>query len=183
MKTKLLIKEFVQDKNVGAIASTSSRIVEQIIDKINFENAEIIVEYGPGKGVITKMILDNMKPDAVLYVFEANKNFIDLLHEINDRRLFIINDDAVNANQILLNDYNIDGVDYIISTIPFTLIEKTKRSRIISRSFNLLKRRGQFITYQYSWLIFSMIKQKFKSATWELSLFSLPAGIIMVGEK
>jgi len=29
VKTKLLIKEFVQDKIVGAIASTSNRIVEK----------------------------------------------------------------------------------------------------------------------------------------------------------
>ncbi len=183
MKTKLLIKEFVQDKNVGAIASNSKHIVEKLIENINFETAKIIVEYGPGDGVITHMILDNMKPDAVLYVFESNSTFIDHLSEIIDKRLIIINDDAENAKQILKSRYNIESVDYIVSTIPFTLIEKRKRRRIIFKSHTLLNEKGRFITCQYSWFIFNLIKEKFKTANWEFVFLNLPPSFIMVGLK
>ena len=57
MKTKLYIKEFVKDKNVGAITSTSDHVVKKIIEKIDFIKAEKIVEYGPGNGVITRLLL------------------------------------------------------------------------------------------------------------------------------
>jgi phospholipid N-methyltransferase len=183
VKTKLLITEFVQDKNVGAIASSSKHIVEKLIENINFETANIIIEYGPGDGVITRMILDNMKPDAALYVFESNKTFIDHLSEIKDKRLNIINDDAENAKQILKSKYKIESVDYIVSTIPFTLIEKRKRRRIIFKSHTLLNEKGRFITCQYSWFIFNLIKEKFKTAEWEFVFLNLPPSFIMVGLK
>ena len=183
MRTKSLIKEFSKDKNVGAIASNSKHIVEKLIDKINFDTAGIIVEYGPGDGIITRMLLDNMKPDAALYVFESNLTFTNQLSEIKDKRLFIINDDAEYAKQILKSRYNIESVDYIISTIPFTLIEKRKRRRIIFKSHTLLNEKGRFITCQYSWFIFNLIKEKFRNTEWEFVLFNLPPSFIMVGLK
>lgn len=183
MKTELYIKELVKDKKVGAITSTSDYVVKKLIEKINFKNAEIIIEYGPGNGVITKILLDNMKHDAVLYVFETNENFINDLSQIKDNRLKIINDDAENAKNIIKNKYKIEKVDYIVSTIPFTFIEKRKRKRIINNSFMLLKDKGRFITYQYSLLIFNLIKWKFKSVQWKFVLLNLPPAFIIYGIK
>jgi len=183
MKTEFYIKELVKDKNVGAITSTSHPVVKKLIEKINFKNSEIIVEYGPGNGVITRILLDNMKPNAALYVFETNENFIYDLSEIKDNRLFIINDDAENAKYVLKNRYKIERVDYIVSTIPFTLIDNNKRRRIINNSFILLKEKGRFITYQYSLLIFNLIKRQFKSVQWKLVLLNLPPAFIIYGIK
>jgi len=183
MKTELYIKELVKDKNVGAITSTSNPVVEKIIDKIYFKNAEIIVEYGPGNGVITRILLDNMQPNTSLYVFETNENFIDDLSKIKDSRLFIINDDAENAKSVLKNRYQIEKVDYIVSTIPFTLINNNKRMRIINNSFMLLRKKGRFITYQYSLLIYHLIKWRFKSVQWKFVLLNIPPAFIIYGVK
>jgi len=183
MKTKLYIKELVKDKNVGAVTSTSDHVVKKLIEKINFKNTETIVEYGPGNGVITRILLNNMKPNATLYVFETNENFIIDLSKIKDSRLFIINDDAENAKQVLESKYQIKKVDYIVSTIPFTLIDNKKRKSIINDSFILLKEKGRFITYQYSLLIFNLIKWKFKSVQWKFVLLNLPPAFIIYGIK
>ncbi|PIX35625.1 MAG: SAM-dependent methyltransferase [Bacteroidetes bacterium CG_4_8_14_3_um_filter_31_14] len=183
MGLKLFINEFINDKNVGAVAPTSNHLTQKIITKINFENVSTIVEYGPGNGVITRILLDKMKPDAMLYVFETNNIFFNNLSEIKDKRLVIINDDAENAKNILKNSYQIEKVDYIISTIPFTFIEKRKRKRIIYKSFVLLNEKGMFITYQYSWLIFNLIKKQFKKAQWKLVLLNLPPVFIIEGIK
>jgi len=183
MGSKLFINEFINDKNVGAVAPTSNHLTQKIITKINFENVSTIVEYGPGNGVITRILLDKMKPDAMLYVFETNNIFFNNLSEIKDKRLVIINDDAENAKNILKNSYQIEKVDYIISTIPFTFIEKRKRKRIIYKSFVLLNEKGMFITYQYSWLIFNLIKKQFKKAQWKLVLLNLPPVFIIEGIK
>ena len=179
----LLLKSFLKDKQVGAIFSSSKMIVQKIIEKIDFQKARIIVEYGPGKGVITKKLLDNMHEDAALFVFEKNECFINDLLQIKDKRLIIINAEAEDAKLVLKNRYKTERVDYIVSTIPFTFLDRRMRRRIIYRTFTLLNKKGRFITYQYSWLIFHLINRKFKKANWKFVLFNFPPAIIFEGIK
>ena len=183
MDEKLLINEFIKDRKVGAIASTSNQVTKKMLNKIDFEKANVFVEYGPGNGAITKQLLYQMKKDAFLFVFETNEKFIDSLISINDKRLIIINDDAENAQPILKNRYKIEKVDYIISTIPFTLFNRNKRKRIIYKSYALLDEKGKFITHQYSWLIYYLIKEKFAAANLTTTLLNIPPAFILVGVK
>ncbi|MCK4288980.1 MAG: hypothetical protein KAW86_07240 [Bacteroidales bacterium] len=177
------MKSFIKDKHVGAIFPSSKLIVKKIIDKIDFQKAKIIVEYGPGKGVITKKLLDNMHDDASLFVFETNEQFINDLFQIKDRRLIIINTSAENARLVLKNRYKTERVDYIVSTIPFTFLDRRMRRRIIYRTFTLNLLLKGFITYQYSWLIFHLINRKFKKANWKFVLLNIPPAIIFEGIK
>jgi len=174
MTEKLLINDFIKDINVGAIVSTSGHVTRKMLDKIDFENANMIVEYGPGKGVITKQLLSKMSEDTVLFVFEINEYFIKELSKINDKRLIIVNSDAEKAQMILKNRYKIENVDNIISSIPFTFINKRKRRRIIFRSFTLLNEKGKFITYQYSLLIYNLIKKQFSEMSLNFTLINIP---------
>ena len=183
MNEKILVNELVKDKNVGAVASTSIRVTKYMINKIDFDNAKLIVEYGPGKGVITRHILSQMREDAALFVFETNENFIHELAKINDKRLIIINSDAENAKMILKNRYKIEQADYIISTIPLTFLDRKKRRRIISRSYTLLKEKGKFITYQYSWLNYNLIKERFSESRIKFILLNILPAFIFVGIK
>ena len=179
----LLFRSFFKYKQFGAIFPSSKIIVLKIIEKIDFRKARIIVEYGPGKGVITKKLLDNMHDDAFLFVFETNEHFINNLLQIEDRRLIIINAEAENAKLVLKNRYKTESVDYIISTIPFTFTDRRMRRRIIYRTFTLLNDKGRFITYQYSWLIFNLINRKFKKVNWKFVLLNIPPTIIFEGIK
>jgi phospholipid N-methyltransferase len=183
MEDKILIKEFLKDKNVGAVASSSKSIVKKIISEIDFKKANVIVEYGPGKGTITKQLLKKMKPDASLFVFETNNDFINHLNNINDMRLVIINTDAKNALLILRHKYKIEDVDYIISTIPFTFLDQRLKRRIIFSSYTMLKENGKFLTYQYTPLIYSIIKNKFKNHSIIPNLTNFPPAFIMKGVK
>ncbi len=151
--------------------------------KIDFDKANILIEYGPGNGVITKQLLNQMKKDSTLFVFETNKQFINSLTKINDSRLVIIHSDAEKARMILKNRYRVEEVDYIISTIPFTFFNSRKRRRIIFRSYSMLKEKGKFITCQYSWLIYSLVKQKFAASTITATLLNIPPAFIFEGIK
>ena len=53
MEKKVIVKELIKDKNVGAVTSTSNKLVGNLLKRIDFVNAKIIIEYGPGTGVIT----------------------------------------------------------------------------------------------------------------------------------
>ena len=180
---KLWIKEFIKDHNIGAIAATSDILAKKMIENMHFEKTLIIVEYGPGEGMITRMLLDSMTLDSVVFVFETNTTFVKKLKEIKDNRLIVINDDASNAKSALKNKYNVEYVDYIISTIPFTFIEKHARSRIMYDSYKMLKQNGLFITYQYSFLIYGLVKRYFKNANWDVVIFNLPPAVLINGIK
>jgi len=183
MSNKILVKELIKDKNVGAVISASNRIITDLLKRIDFRKAKILVEYGPGTGVITHQILNKMQEDATLFVFETNKEFINHLSEINDERLIVINADAEKALSILNDKYKVDIVDYIVSTIPFTFINKNKRRRIIYKSHKLLEGNGKFITYQYSWLIYRIIKTKFVKHNIKPILLNIPPAFVMEGVK
>ena len=183
MKEVLLVNELIKDKYVGAVMTTPGHITKHLINKIDFDIAKVILEYGPGNGVITKNILNKMMLDSSLFVFETNAQFINELSEIEDKRLIIINTDAEKAQMVLKNRYKIEKVDYIISTIPFTLINRRKRRRIVFRSFSLLKEKGRFITAQYSWFIYNLIKKQSSEISIKPIFLNMPPTFIIMGIK
>ena len=163
--------------------TTTKNMVKRIIAKIDFDNAGIIVQYGAGNGTITKMLLENMKPKSILFVFETNKSMIDELLQINDKRLIIVNGGAEHANIILKNRYKIESVDFVVSTIPFTFIDRRKRRRIINRTHSLLNKKGGFLSFYQSWLIFSLTARKFQKVNWKMALLNLVPTLIITGTK
>jgi phospholipid N-methyltransferase len=183
MTEKILIREFIKDKKVGAAFSTGKHVIKKMLGNIDFDKANSLVEYGPGKGVITKHLLERMRKDAVLFVFETNEMFIKELLNISDKRLVIINEGAEDARTILKNRYKINKVDYVISTIPFTFFDRRKRKRIITKTYNMLNENGKFITYQYSGLIYQLLKQKFQQTQCIAALINIPPAIILIGIK
>ena len=54
-----------------------------MLEPINFSNAKCIVEFGPGTGSITKELLNKMPKDALLLVFEINKEFRIINFQLN----------------------------------------------------------------------------------------------------
>jgi phospholipid N-methyltransferase len=183
MTEKILIRELIKDKKVGAAFSTSKHVIKKLLGNIDFDKATLLVEYGPGKGVITTHLLERMRKDALLFVFETNEMFIKELLDISDKRLVIINEGAENAQIILKNRYKISKVDYIISTIPFTFFDRRKRKIIITKTYNLLNENGKFITYQYTSLIYRLIKQIFHQTRVIVDVFNIPPAIIFTGVK
>ena len=183
MRDKILIADFIKDKNIGSVASVSSPVIKKMLNKIDFSLAETLVEFGPGNGVITKRILAKMNKTATLYVFETNVGYIDLLVAINDSRLVIIHQDAENATKTLKENFGVKNADYVISSIPFTFINRNKRKRIINNSHKLLRENGKFITYQYSWLIYNLLQNQFSKSSIKFGLLNIPPAFILEGLK
>jgi phospholipid N-methyltransferase len=183
MTEKILIKEFIKDKKVGAAFSTTKHVIKKMLGNIDFDKANLLVEFGPGKGVITTHLLERMHKDSVLFVFETNEMFIKELLNIRDERLVIINEDAEYARTIIKNRYKISKVDYVISTIPFTFFDRRKRKRVITKTYNLLNENGKFVTCQYSGLIYQLIKQNFYQTRVIVALINIPPVIIFTGIK
>ena len=140
----------------------SSRfLVSRLLAPINFSEAKVIVEFGPGNGKITKEILKQLQPNATLISFEINENFYNSLLKINDSKFKVVISSAENIQEVL-NNHGFEKVDYIISSLPLTNIPKHVSQSILENAYNALKTNGLFIQYQYSLTYFNTLKNVFK---------------------
>src|SRR3954447_345394 len=74
----LFARNFMKYPNlVGWMLPSSSFVVRQVLKQIDWKNARVIVEYGPGIGTFTKEILRRMHPEATLIALEVNPDFIE----------------------------------------------------------------------------------------------------------
>lgn len=136
----------------------SSRfLVSRLLAPINFSKAKVIVEFGPGNGKITKEILKQLQPNAILISFEINENFYNSLLKINDSRFKVIASSAENVQEVL-NNHGFEKADYIISSLPLTNIPRRISQSILENAYNALKANGMFIQYQYSLTYFKTLK-------------------------
>src|SRR5881398_3870783 len=78
---------------IASIMPSSKALVERVAEKIDFERARVIAEYGPGEGVHSRALAQRMRADAQLLLFELDPAFSrDLARQFaGDRRVRVIN--------------------------------------------------------------------------------------------
>ena len=181
------VKNLLKDKSVASFAPTSDVGVECILKNVHFCDTYLIVEYGPGGGVITQYLLDNMPPDCILLAIETNKEFSDSLkEEIKDSRLVIKNGSAENVEVYIKELFDAGRVptekaQYIISGIPFSMFPLALKNKILNATKNSLDPKGAFLVYQFLLSIPSKkhdiknkLKEYFKVIRSEIVIKNLP---------
>jgi len=175
-------KNFLKDKNIGAFTPSSFFVINRICKKIDFSKKNIIVEYGPGSGVISETLLKKMTEDSKLILIETNSVFYKYLCSINDPRLFVFNKSAASVEEVL-RICNETSVDYVISGIPFSFFNDRKKMDIIEKTHLYLADGGKFIVYQYTLIMKKHLQHYFGTLTCEVELFNLLPLFIIEGEK
>ena len=161
-KRKAFFKEFLKKGNkTGSVYPSSRFLCKKMISTIDFKKAKCIVELGPGEGVITREIIKKMGPQTRLFVFEMNEVFVDEFLQFDDPRIHVITDSAEFMRKHLA-EHSIDEVDYIISSLPLTILPEDVRETIVNESKSLLKKRGIYMQYQYMTTAAKLLKSKFK---------------------
>jgi len=148
MSTKEYVKNFIKDRNIASITPTSKMGVREVCEKMDLSRKVVIVEYGPATGVFTNYLLDHITADSMIIAIELNDNFVDYLREnTRDSRLKIHHDSAENIIEIV-KKHGLEKVDYVISGIPFSLMDEETRENIVKRTSHVLKPGGKFLPYQ-----------------------------------
>ena len=146
---------------LGSIVPSSRFLIRQLLAPVNWTQARVFVEYGPGVGGITAEVLRRMHPDAILIAIEMNPDFVSYLgRAIPDPRLKVVEGSAESVDEILRR-FGRDSADYIISGIPFSTIPAAVRERILRKTCDVLKPRGAFLVYQFSTRVFADLKRIF----------------------
>ncbi|WP_397364399.1 class I SAM-dependent methyltransferase [Olleya sp. R77988] len=162
MNKILFLKESLKSlKTSGTLFPSSRFLASKLLKGIDFKTAKLIIEFGPGNGVITKEILKRMQPDATLVSFEINEKFYKALLKIEDPRLIVSNQSA-DAVMDVLKKHGFETTDYIVSSLPLTNIPKPITDSILANAYNCLNPKGYFFQYQYSLTYYSALKKTFK---------------------
>ena len=180
----LFFKRFLKRPlQIASIVPSSKVLVERVAKKIDFDRAQIIAEYGPGEGAHSRELAQRMRPDAQLLLFELDPAFSrDLRRQFaNDRRVHVINANAATIGGEL-GRRRIAQCDYIISGIPFSILEIDKKRDLLRQTHDALTPGGAFIIYQVT----NELRQHaidFASADSEYVLQNIPPMFITVFRK
>ncbi len=178
------LRNFMKDPKVGAVTPCSRHTVKRLCDKLELNQVQTVVEYGPGSGVYTRYLLNHMPAEAKLIVIEINETFVNKLQPLaeQDSRLRIHHAQVERLSSILEWE-GVAEMDAVISGIPFSMIPLKAKERILSETNKYLKPGGKFLAYQTSFALVPKLKVYFDEVRKDLEPKNIPPMYLMEGRK
>jgi len=172
---------------IGSIMPSSKFLVNEILNKVDFSDAKILVELGAGTGVVTKELYNlvkiiekkqNLKRQVV--IFEQDKKLRNFLKLKFKGFNFFENAFELSTN---LKQENISSVDVILSGLPFANFSSKEREKLLAEILRCLKPGGKFIMFQYSLQMKEHLEKVFKKVELSFVLFNIPPAVIYTCTK
>lgn len=136
---------------VASIIPSSKTLIKKVSDRMDFSAPRVIAEFGPGEGCHTREILRRMDPRSHLMLFELDTELAEHLSEQfrDDARVTVFNSDAAELSAALAKR-GLPQCDYIVSGIPFSILEAKKKRQLLRATFEALipAQHSAFIIYQ-----------------------------------
>lgn len=168
-----------QIKVTGAVAFSSDSLAKRMLKRVDFSKAEVIVELGAGTGCITEFIAKRKNPETILLVFEVNKVFCKVLREkFNDPTIYIIDDSAENLETHLWTITGRREVDFIISSLPFSIIHEKVRNNIMKTITRVLTPYSWYIQFGYNKRKYKKLLNSFDTVKTSFVLDNLPPAYV-----
>ncbi len=177
---KLFAKEAISSiKNIGAIAPSSKYLANNIIKHIDFGENQVVLEFGPGNGAITKHILKKLPASSRLISLEINTPFFnhckDRFKEYDNFQIF--NHSAIEFDS-LLNELSIERIDYLVSSLPLSIIPDEELAIMFGKVPDYLINEGSFLQYQYSLNKYKYLKGIFDEVKLGFTPINLPPAFV-----
>ena len=176
-KSDLLVELYTNLTTTGAVTFSSKALVKKMLSFTDLQHADLVIELGGGDGSITQGIVDRLSPTAELLVFEINPSFCAAMKkQFSQANVKIINDSAENIATYIGER----KVDYVLSSLPFTLIPKEATDQIMKQSSQCLKPKGKFIQICYSYLLKKLFLKYFSKVEAKFTIKNLPPAFVMI---
>jgi phospholipid N-methyltransferase len=133
---------------VGAIAPSGRQLAQAMMRDVCVNDDEIIVEFGPGTGALTRAIAPAIHQPHQYIGIERDAQFVRRLHELFPQLSFV-HGSAEDAAAILA-DRHAGSVKAIICGLPFTTLSSRVQDRVIEAVDHLLGPGSVFRTFQYA---------------------------------
>ncbi|MER6788450.1 methyltransferase domain-containing protein [Streptomyces sp. NPDC000658] len=129
----------------GAVAASSLRLAHAMTEGVGLERARTVVELGPGTGVFTDAVLARLPPRARLVAVELNPVLAARLSATRrDTRLTVVQGSAAELAAAVG-----EPVDAVVSGLPWTVMPRERRERILDAVTEVLAPGGRFTTFAY----------------------------------
>jgi phospholipid N-methyltransferase len=136
---------------VASIIPSSKTLIRKVSEKLDHTGPRVIAEFGPGEGCHTREIVRRMHPDSDLLLFELDAELSQHLAEQfrHNKRITVLNTDAADLSKEL-RKLGHEQCDYVVSGIPFSILEITKKRQLLQNTFDALKPEphAAFVIYQ-----------------------------------
>jgi phospholipid N-methyltransferase len=165
---------------LGSIWPSSRYLVDEVLRPVDWQRAQVIVEYGPGVGTITTEILRRMRPDAHLVAIETNEAFVRFLKDsCRDARLHVVNESAADVGKIL-EGLNLPPAQYVVSGIPLGSMPEALRVDIVAKTRAALAPGGQFLVYQFTSRVLPVLQRTFEDVSRSMEKRNIPPAHLFV---
>lgn len=177
------VKVFMDDPAVAAVTPSSKYLVERTVKAMNLKDAKIVVEYGAAQGVMTKKILEHMRPDARLLAIEFNKElYEELAATVKDPRLTTLQGDVREIDKIL-KAHGLQGADVIVSGVPFAFFSGRGRHELLTKTSELLFPGGRFVAYQVTTHLIPLLGDYFSDVDTQFEVRNIPPHFVFTALK
>ena len=134
-------------RDVSAPTPSSPALAAVIAAQVDPQIEGLVLELGPGTGVVTQALLDRGVTAGRLLVIENNDFFVAVL-----KRRFpgvrIVHGDAMAFERYLPQDARIAA---IVSGLPLLNFPAEARRDLIERALSRQSQRGRFVQLSYGW--------------------------------
>jgi Phospholipid N-methyltransferase len=131
-------------KELGAIAPSSKALARRAAVRVPASGSPVVVELGPGGGVITDEIRSRLPRSGRLIAVEASGEMVRHLRETRPW-LHVIHGDARQLTKFM-RDEGLDRADSIIATLPWTVLGDEAQIDLLRQITRLLAPDGTFCT-------------------------------------
>jgi len=148
----LFLKRFLQrPRQIASIFPSSRTLITRVVGKMDFSQPRVIAEFGPGEGCHTREIARRLLPGSRLLLFELDAELADHLADQfrDDSRVTVLHADAATLSEQLLK-HGCTHCDYVLSGIPFSLLEAEKKRALLRATHDALRpaHHAAFVIYQ-----------------------------------
>jgi phospholipid N-methyltransferase len=135
---------------VGSIIPSSRFTIDKMLERVDWDECRLFVEYGPGVGTFCGPVLERLRRDGRLIVIDTNPLFVDYLNRtIDDPRFTAVLGSAADVERIV-QAHGHEHADYILSGLPFSTLPDGVGPAIAAATHRILRPGGAFLVYQFS---------------------------------
>ena len=146
MSKNVLFRRFLRNPvQVGALCPSSRALCSTMVSEIGVDTADVIVELGPGTGVITREIVRCMSPNAKLIAIELDQTLCEHLRKAFPE-VTVCNDSAAGIGEILAR-HSLPNPDAVISGLPWANFSSRLQRNILDAVAEHIAPGGYFTTF------------------------------------
>lgn len=177
------VEEFFRNPAaVGSLVPSSRELTEKVVAPIEFATARCIVEYGPGTGVFTDILIARRRAKTVLLLVETDETFCELLKQrySGQPNVHVVLGSADKTGEYLAA-VGAPRVDYVVCGLPFFSLPLRLGWRILHQTQQLLlPAQGKLILFQYSRQNIKLFERFFHLLDQQYVLLNLPPAYVLL---